>query len=135
MEKYLQLIDSSEKKLHHLQNQYDELLEQDELERFNSKKSIDDLKNAYEFQLYNLRQENEQLNFNYKILDEQYRQIKDQNYEELASEYQQIREDYNELINKNELLQEYHSQMYQNKLQGYGKAFNFLLNSITMTIV
>ena len=121
MEKYLQVTESSDKKLNHLQNQYDELLEQDELGRFNSQKTIDDLKSAYEFQLLNLHQDNEQCKLNYKNLEEQYQQIKDKNYDELESEYQQLREDYNELINKNELLQDYNSQMYQNKLQGYSK--------------
>lgn len=121
MEKYLQAVESSDNKLNHLQNQYDELLEQDELGRFNSQKTIDDLKSAYEFQLYNLQQDNEQFKLNYKNLEEQYQQIKDKNYDELESEYQQLREDYNELINKNELLQDYNSEMYQNKLQGFSK--------------
>lgn len=129
MEKYLQAVESSDNKLNHLQNQYDELLEQDELGRFNSQKTIDDLKSAYEFQLYNLQQDNEQFKLNYKNLEEQYQQIKDKNYDELESEYQQLREDYNELINKNELLQDYNSEMYQNKLQGFSK------NSLTTCLI
>lgn len=135
LEKYLQLVDSSDQKLNHLQNQYDELLEQDELGRFNSQKTIEDLKSAYELQLYHLNQDNEQWKLNYKNLDEQYQQIKDQNYDELEKEYQQLREDYNELINKNELLQDYNSQMYQNKLQGLSKITLFFFDLIEIEII
>jgi hypothetical protein len=117
MEKYLHEVDTKEKQLHKLQNQYDDLLEQNELEHLDSKQSLDDLTEKYEFKLYNLHQENEKLKYNLSHLEENYGQNKDENYQQLENEYQQLREDYNELINQNELLKDYNSQIYQMKLQ------------------
>ena len=61
MDKYLNEIDTTEKKYQQLQKQYDDLLEQNELERLHSKQTINELNNKYEFNFSNLHQENEKL--------------------------------------------------------------------------
>ncbi len=126
LEKYLHEVDTKEKQLDKLQNEYDDLLEQNELERLDFKQSFADLTEKYELKLYNLNQENEKLKYNFNNLEDNYRQNKDENYKQLQNEYQQLREDYNELINQNELLKDYNSQMYQTKLQDNGKKKMFI---------
>lgn len=121
MEKYINETDQIEKKYNKLQNQYDELLEHSELERLDSKQSLDDVIQKYEINLYKLNQDNERLKYNLNISQENYQKIQDQNYEQLQNEYQQLRRDYDEIINQNELLKDYNSQMYQRKLQVDGK--------------
>ncbi|CAF4111061.1 unnamed protein product, partial [Rotaria sordida] len=123
-EKYLNELNINEKNFHNLQNKYDELLEHNELERLDSKKSLDDLieqynlhEKQYEFNLYNLHNENENLKFNLNTLQDNYDKLLEKNHEQLDIEYQQLRQDYNELINENELLKDYNSRMYQAKLQ------------------
>jgi len=120
MERYLTEVHATQKKYDQLQNQYDELLEQNELERLHAKQSMKDSIDNYELQLYNLHQDNEQLKFNINILQNNYQKVQDLNYDELNREYQQLRTDYDELINKNELLLNYNSEMYQRKLQVNG---------------
>lgn len=126
-EKYLKDLNMSEQKYNSLQIKYDELLEQIELERLDSKQSLNDLvekyelrEKQYEFNLYSLHQENETLKYNLLTLQETYQKSNDRTYDQLDAEYQQLRKDYNELINENELLKDYNSQMYQ-KLQDDGK--------------
>ena len=46
-----------------------------------------------------------------------YEELAAKNYDQLFDEYQKLRSDYNELINQNELLQEFNAQMYQEKFQ------------------
>ncbi|CAF4514139.1 unnamed protein product, partial [Rotaria sp. Silwood2] len=123
-EKYLNDLNMNEKNFHNLQNQYDELLEHNELERLDSKKSLNDFIEQYdlrekqfEFKLYNLHHENENLKFNLNTLQDNYEKLVEKNYEQLEMEYKQLRQDFNELINENELLKDYNSQMYQTKLQ------------------
>ena len=126
-EKYLNEINLNGNKYEQLQNKYEELLEQNELERLDSKQSLNDLIEKYdsrdkqmEFNLYNLHQENEKLRFNFKNLDENYRNIVEKDYEQVERDYQQLRQDFNDLMNENELLKDYNSQMYQRKLQDNG---------------
>ncbi|UJR33572.1 hypothetical protein I4U23_021010 [Adineta vaga] len=124
MEKYHSLeekcreeLNSNKKIYDKLQNKYDELLEQSELERFDSKKSVADLAEQYslrekqfEFNLFNLHQENDKLKTNLHQLAEIQEKVS-------VDDYEQLKQDYDELINENELLKEYNSQMYQRKLQ------------------
>jgi hypothetical protein len=131
MEKYNSLeetcqhqLNLNEKNLDKLQNQYDELLEQNELERLDSKQSINELIEKYEnrikqfeFNLYNFHDENEKLKYNLNNLNDNYETIVGKNYEELERDYQVLRQDYDGLINENELLKDYNSKMYQEQLQ------------------
>ncbi|CAF4504594.1 unnamed protein product, partial [Rotaria sp. Silwood2] len=57
------------------------------------------------------------LKFNLNTLQDNYEKLVEKNYEQLEMEYKQLRQDFNELINENELLKDYNSQMYQTKLQ------------------
>ncbi|CAF1066100.1 unnamed protein product [Adineta ricciae] len=116
-DKFRQELNLNEKIYDKLQNKYDELLEQSELERLHSKKSIDDLseqhsmrEKQFEFNLFNLHQENEKLKHSIHQLEECQQKVS-------VKDYEQLRQDYDELINENELLKEYNSQMYQEKLQ------------------
>ena len=116
-DKLRQELNLNEKVYDQLQNKYDELLEQSELERLHLKKSIEDLGEQYslrekqfELNLFNLHQENEKLKVNIHQLEEDQQKV-------AVKDYEQLRQDYDELINENELLKEYNSQMYQQKLQ------------------
>jgi len=71
-----------------------------------------------EFNLYNLHQENEKLKYNFNNLEDNYQKLLEKDYEQLDRDYQQLRQDFNEMINENELLKDYNSRMYQQKLQG-----------------
>src|SRR5262249_34290942 len=64
IEKYLNEKDLIEKQFNKLQNEYDDLLERNELERLHTKQSLKELNDKYEFNLYNLHQENEKLKYN-----------------------------------------------------------------------
>jgi hypothetical protein len=123
VDKYSTEIDEYEKKFRKLQNQYDDLHEQNELERLDSKQSMTNLIEKYEFSLYNLHEENEKLKYNFNNLETNYRKIQDNDYEKLNNEYQQLRQDFNDLINENELLKDFNSQIYQRKLQQNGKIY------------
>ncbi|CAF4240443.1 unnamed protein product, partial [Rotaria magnacalcarata] len=116
-ENYLNKLNLNEKKMHQLQNKYEELLEHNELERLDSKKLLNDLAEKYEFNLYNLHQENENLKYNLSNLSQSREKSLGNDQNQLQSEYQQLRQDYDELISENELLKDYNSQMYQRKLQ------------------
>ena len=116
MERYITEINATEKKYHQLKNEYDDLLEQNELERLDSKQSLMKLTEKYEHQLYSIHQENEQLKYNLNNLQENYQKVQGEDYQGLKQEYEQLRRDYDELINENELLKDYNSQMYQRKL-------------------
>ncbi|CAF3671069.1 unnamed protein product [Adineta steineri] len=96
-EKYQNELNNIEKKFEKLQNKYDELLEQNELERLHSKKSFNDLTEKYDLGIKQL-----QLNLH---------------EDSQNNDYEQLRKDFNNLINENELLKDYNSQMYQRKLQ------------------
>ena len=127
MDKYHTEIDEYEKRFHKLQNQYDDLLEQNELERLDSKQSLTNLTEKYEFNLYSLHEENDKLKYNLNNLEHNYQKIKENDYEKLNNEYQQLRQDFNDLINENELLKDYNSQMYQRKLQPNGNRLNIIM--------
>ncbi|CAF4696429.1 unnamed protein product, partial [Rotaria socialis] len=116
-EKYLNELNLNEKKMHQLQNKYEELLEHNELERLDSKKILNDLAEKYEFNLYNLHQENENLKYNLSNMSQSREKSLGNDHNQLQSQYQQLRQDYDELISENELLKDYNSQMYQRKLQ------------------
>ncbi|CAF5123949.1 unnamed protein product, partial [Rotaria magnacalcarata] len=116
-ENYLNKLNLNEKKMHQLQNKYEELLEHNELERLDSKKLLNDLAEKYEFNLYNLHQENENLKYNLSNMSQSREKSLGNDHNQLQSEYQQLRQDYDELISENELLKDYNSQMYQRKLQ------------------
>ncbi|CAM4859045.1 unnamed protein product [Rotaria socialis] len=116
-EKYLNELNLNEKKMHQLQNKYEELLEHNELERLDSKKILNDLAEKYEFNLFNLHQENENLKYNLSNMSQSREKSLGNDHNQLQSQYQQLRQDYDELISENELLKDYNSQMYQRKLQ------------------
>ena len=120
-EKHFNELKFNENKFNQLQNKYDNLLDQNEFERLHGKQALDDLTHKYElhekqleFNIYDLHRENEILKCNFNNLEENYRKLIDKNYE---NEYQQLRKDYNDLIEENELLKDYNSQIYQQKLQ------------------
>lgn len=122
--KYLNELNLNQQKMNQLQNKCDELLEHNELEHLDSKKLLNDLSEQYELRirqyelnLYNLHQENETLKYNINVMLEQQQISPGTNYDQLKIEYEQLRKDYDEVINENELLKDYNSQMYQRKLK------------------
>lgn len=116
-DKYRQETAVNQKKMDKLRNQYEELLEQSELERLDSKKLADDLSEQHalrekqlECNLLNLHQENEKLRCSLNSSESEQQRFAEKDYD-------QLRRDYNELVNENELLKEYNSQMYQQRLR------------------
>ena len=106
-----------EKKFDDLQNKYEELLEQNELERLHGEQSITHHAETWKMREKQFEASLLQLNDENRHWRNLYEEIAAKNYDELVEEYQQLRNDFNEAINQNELLKELNAQMYQDKLQ------------------
>jgi hypothetical protein len=138
-EEYQRQTATNTKTFGQLQHTYDELLEQNELERLHAKQSTDSLmetfdKSAQQMQInvFTLHEENQKLKYNYEQLKDQYERSTEKNYDELDEEYQRLRQDYNDVINQNELLKDINSKMYQETLQdtnGKGKSCDRVCSS------
>ena len=123
-EQYHQRLKINEKQLFDLQQTNEELSEQSELERLGNKQSMDNLVEQchariqqMEYSLYQAHEENQQLQFQFNQLQEHYQALSGNDYDQLNTEYEQLKHDYDELINENELLKDINSKMYQEQLQ------------------
>ncbi|CAF0830686.1 unnamed protein product [Adineta ricciae] len=107
-----------------LNNEKNDLIEQltkTEQEHFQTKDTIKELTEKYEIQngqlearLSDLEQENQRLK---NELNQHSEQIENDQYESLQKEFDQLKQENNDLVNENELLKDYNAQMYQEKLQ------------------
>lgn len=110
--------------LNSLQKHSNELLEH---ERLHSKQIVKDLIEKYEIErgqlqmnLFNLNEENEKLQ----------QQLNNQNENLTDNQYNQLKLDFDQLMNENELLKDYNAQIYQEKLQEHGKRFSSAIRGV-----
>ena len=106
--------EKNQRDLTDLQSKYDELLD---VERADAKQRLDDLIERYESEATLAQNHDSDWNGHGETLNSGVVEITN-DYEQLVKESNHLRDDLHRMISENELLKEYNSQMYQERLQG-----------------